>query len=108
MTVTAITVAEYNARAARQQAEADWLTVTRVCRELGYNPEAIRGPHRDLENVTPRRVVAKALRDLGWSYPRIGRGIGGRNHATIMALLGKTKRGRERLDRLATAAEAGK
>jgi len=65
----------------------DYLTVNRIAKEHGYDPMALRSTRRFLEYVVGRRVVAKALLALDWSYPRIGRALGGRDHSTIWWLL---------------------
>lgn len=54
--------------------------------------EHIAGEARTQTVCAVRAAVALVLRDAGWSLPRIGRLLGGRNHTTILHLL----RGRER------------
>jgi chromosomal replication initiation ATPase DnaA len=48
----------------------------------------ILGAGRFAELVAARRDIARTLRERGWSYPKIGRAIGGRDHATAMNLCG--------------------
>lgn len=85
MTVAALTSAEYETASDRQ-------TVNRIAGSLGVDPDALRGPRRHQEYVQARRVVARDLRGLGWSYPRIGRALGNRDHTTIMYLLDAIKK----------------
>ena len=54
---------------------------------MSIKPTHITGKHRNGPVVDARRVVAKILRERGWSYPMIGRAIGGRDHSTIINLL---------------------
>jgi chromosomal replication initiation ATPase DnaA len=42
--------------------------------------------------VVARRAVCIRLKELGWSYPAIGRAIGGRDHTTIMSLVKDSKK----------------
>lgn len=43
--------------------------------------------NRDPATVAARRDVARMLRSIGWSLPRIGRALGDRHHTTVMHLL---------------------
>jgi len=60
------------------------LLVARVFDKL---PSEIKGRGRSQALVKPRRVIAKILRQRGWSYPRIGDVLGGRDHSTAINLL---------------------
>lgn len=57
-------------------------------RELGFDPDDIRGRHRYRSLVRARRVIAAELQDAPWdmSYPEIGRAMN-RHHSTIISLL---------------------
>lgn len=83
--IRAIPFTEYNAKL---RSMSDWLRVNTLAIEHGYDPEELRGPSRLRVATDRRRVVAKRLRAEGWSYPRIGRNLGGRHHTSIMYLLG--------------------
>jgi chromosomal replication initiation ATPase DnaA len=85
MTISAIPLAEYYAKV---QATADYLLVNQLARERGYEPDELRGPRRHRWLTAARRAVAEVLRASGWSYPRIGRNLGGRHHTSIMSLVG--------------------
>lgn len=54
----------------------------------GVTRAAIEGPSQTRQVSLPRTLVVWALRTLGrnWSYPQIGRKIGGRHHSTIVNL----------------------
>ena len=73
-----------------------------VARQLGHDPGVVLSHSRAANAVQARTEVAQVLRELGWSYPRVGRAIG-RDHAAVMYLLGTSKRGRERHARRETA-----
>ena len=62
------------------------------CKATGASPRLIRGRSRLRWLVACRRFIAQKMRDEGYSYPAIGRELGGRDHATIMFYLGKTRR----------------
>lgn len=57
----------------------------------GVSLEDMLGPGREAHLVEARADVYRALRAAGWSYPRIGRFVGGRNHTTVMHALGGRK-----------------
>ena len=64
--------------------------IAKACDELrdfDLEPCDVRGPSHEAVCVEARRRVARQLRADGWSYPRIGRALGGRHHTTIMNLL---------------------
>lgn len=66
--------------------------VSARCRELGYDPQVIRGSNRRREHVLVRRTIADEMRRDGHSFPEIGRALN-RDHSTIMFLLqGKPRR----------------
>jgi chromosomal replication initiation ATPase DnaA len=73
---------------------SDWLRVNRIAIEHGYDPGELRGPRKIQALVSQRRVVAKVLRAAHWSYPRIGRALGGRDHSCVWWLLRGGRRGR--------------
>lgn len=50
-------------------------------------PQQIRAKGSQRHLVSARREIASELRRHGWSYPRIGKALGGRHHTTIMYLL---------------------
>jgi chromosomal replication initiation ATPase DnaA len=49
--------------------------------------QAIRAKGSQRHLVSARREIASELRRHGWSYPRIGKALGGRHHTTIIYLL---------------------
>ena len=42
--------------------------------------------------VKARRDVCIRLKELGWSYPAIGRALGGRDHTSIMSMVKDTRK----------------
>lgn len=54
----------------------------------GTTPDALLGRGRDAELLEARALAVWALRNLGgrWSYPAIGRALGGRDHSTIQSI----------------------
>ena len=84
-------------RAAQRTAasHSDRYLTHQIARQLGHDPLVVLSPNREAKYVQARTEVAQVLRELGWSYPRIGRAIG-RRHDVVMFLLGASKRGRER------------
>ena len=84
-------------RAAQRTAasHSDRYLTHQVARQLGHDPGVVLSPSRARPDVQARAEVAQVLRELGWSYPRVGRAIG-RGHSDVMFLLGASKRGRER------------
>ena len=59
--------------------------IDQICAEHGVTFEDIAGPRRTVSIIKPRFLVCRMLRDeLGWSLPRIGRLLGGRDHTTIL------------------------
>lgn len=73
----------------------DRLTAAELIRDValarGLRAKDITGPRRWPELVKARLDVAAALREDGWSYPRIGRALK-RDHGTIYVLLHGRKR----------------
>ena len=55
-----------------------------IARRHGLTIEQIKGPSREKHIFKARKMLYHALRDRGWSYPAIGRFVGGRDHTTIM------------------------
>jgi chromosomal replication initiation ATPase DnaA len=92
MSTTAATVQEFYKRVSTTE---DYVTVNALAKAHGYDPMALRSSRRHLRYVVGRRTVAKALRAAGWSYPRIGRALGGRHHTTVMFMLGATRKVRK-------------
>lgn len=62
--------------------------VTHMSLQAGVSPLHVRGPSRLREFVVIRRKIAERLRAYGYSYPAIGRALGGRHHTTIQYMLG--------------------
>ncbi len=50
--------------------------------EVSYGEIIGHGRHRAF--VEARAVVVQVLRNRGWSYPRIGKLMGGRDHSTVI------------------------
>lgn len=59
-----------------------------ILRHAGYlfcvRPTDITGPDRSRLFTPARFAVCRALRNRGWSYGKIGRLLGGRDHTTII------------------------
>ena len=53
----------------------------------------ILGKSQEPRFVQARKIAVVELRKLGYSYPRIGRILGGRHHTTVMRLARHWKRG---------------
>ena len=98
MTLLALTRTTYRAKASALDSASDRYLTHQIARQLGHDPKWCLGPSREAKYVQARAEVAQVLRELGWSYPRVGRAIG-RDHAAVMYLLGAGKRGRERQER---------
>lgn len=62
------------------------------CKATGVTLAQLRARDRRGPMVARRAFVASKMRAEGYSYPAIGRALGGRDHSTIMSLLGATKR----------------
>lgn len=59
--------------------------INAVASAFGVSPSLITNPTHQYDIARPRHVVAWLLyRRAGWSYPRIGKALGGRHHTTIM------------------------
>ena len=67
---------------------SDFEIVASLSREMGVDPAKVRSHRRWRSLCTARRVIARMLREIGRSYPEIGRALGGRHHTTVMAMLG--------------------
>ena len=66
--------------------------IAQVCREKELTPAQIKGHSRAREFVDARMRVAVILhRDRGWSLPRIGWLLGGRDPTTILHLVRKAE-----------------
>lgn len=91
----ALTHRAHREAAALQASHSDRYLTHQVARQLGHDPLVVLSPSREAKYVQARTEVAQVLRELGWSYPRIGKAIG-RRHDVVMFLLGTSKRGRER------------
>ena len=80
-------------RAAQRTAasHSDRYLTHQIARQLGFDPLVVLSPNREAKYVQARAEVAQVLRELGWSYPRIGKAIG-RSHATVMYLIACRKR----------------
>lgn len=68
---------------ARPRRLADVLAV--VADRFAVSPDELTGPSRVARIASARHVAAWLLRDSGYSYPEIGRALGGRDHTTAMA-----------------------
>ena len=60
-----------------------------VCEFHALTREQVLGPDRHMVFVDARRIIATVLKARGWSYPSIGRMLGGRDHTTIINLCRK-------------------
>ena len=72
-------------------AQGSWV-IEQICREKELTPAQIKGHSRAREFVDARMRVAVILhRDRGWSLPRIGWLLGGRDPTTILHLVRKAE-----------------
>lgn len=62
-----------------------------VCRQSGVKPAIVLGARKDRFAAQPRATLAKALREMGYSYPVIGEWLG-RDHSTVMTMVAGRKR----------------
>lgn len=62
--------------------------VASVARDFGVLPADLIGAGRERNLVEARAVVARLLKDRGFSTTQTGRYLGGRDHSTIVNLLG--------------------
>jgi hypothetical protein len=60
-----------------------------VAARYGVPVAQILGPTSERQVVDARVAAAHGLRELGLSYPRIGKAVGGRHHSTVMHYLAK-------------------
>jgi hypothetical protein len=64
------------------------LVSSRVAEYCGFPSVAsIKLRSNQREHVHARQLVATKLRQYGWSYPRIGKALGGYHHTTVMHLV---------------------
>lgn len=68
--------------------------ITRVASEHGMRYRELVGRQRTKFHVAARHDAALRLRMLGLSYPEIGAHLGGRDHTTILYILGELGRQR--------------
>lgn len=63
-----------------------WRKIIAECaREAGLKVEDLTGPRRTFAIAVPRQKAMWRLQsELGWSLPRIGRHLGGRDHTTVL------------------------
>jgi chromosomal replication initiation ATPase DnaA len=52
----------------------------------------ITGVSQQPHLVPPRTEIARALREKGWSFPRIAKFLGGRHHSSVMYYLNKGRK----------------
>ena len=58
--------------------------IASVAEAFRMTPADITGDGREQRFVHARAVVVRIMRDRGWSFPRIGRVLGGRDHSTTI------------------------
>jgi chromosomal replication initiation ATPase DnaA len=68
-----------------------------IARAHGVTVDELLGPLRVAHIVRARKELYATLRARGWSYPAIGNFVGGRDHSTVMAGLGKAKGARKQV-----------
>ena len=73
------------------QTPIDWIMAA-ACKATGVTPRLMRSPRKFRSLVNARWFAASKMRAEGYSYPEIGRALGGFDHSTIIHLL---KRGRK-------------
>ena len=56
-----------------------------VAEQFGFTHGELIGSGREKSLVEARAVIVRVLRSRGWSYPRIGKLLGGRDHSTIIS-----------------------
>lgn len=61
-----------------------WNIIHRAADLTGHTTGEITGESRRQELVHTRWAISRRLARQGWSTPRIGRLLGGRDHTTIM------------------------
>jgi len=67
----------------------------RIARAWGLNLEELfdKGPHsRERPKPQARAALYRVLRARGWSLTAIGRFVGGRDHTTVLNVLGSEER----------------
>lgn len=63
--------------------------ISGVANDFGMGSADVIGKDRRVHYVAARSVVARILRNRGWSYPKIGMAIGGRDHSTVINLVNR-------------------
>lgn len=58
--------------------------IASVARDFDMNPDDLTGKRKGSPYVHARSVVARILKERGWSAPEIGRKIGGRDHSSVL------------------------
>lgn len=61
------------------------------CKATGVTAKLIRSRYRNRPLVARRRFIARKMREAGYSYPKIGKALGGRDHSTVMHYLRSDK-----------------
>ena len=89
--ILALSPRAHREAAALAASHSDRYLTHQIARQLGLDPLVVLSPNRMPNAVQARAEVAQVLRELGWSYPRIGKAIG-RSHATVMYLIACRKR----------------
>jgi chromosomal replication initiator protein len=82
------------------RAQTDWkANLHQLAQSYGVTVADITGKSRVPRFVRARHHAMAMLRGRGWSYPEIGRKLGGRDHATVIHGIKKhyerTRAGRE-------------
>ena len=69
-----------------------------IAHRHGITVVDLKGPSRVAHLSRARHELYRRLRELGWSFPTIGRFVGGRDHTTVIKALWSSKRKAERYE----------